>query len=75
MDCDRRALLKGFGFALLGFFPFLTACSRRTGENQPKEKKMQINTAAQTPSVPRKAIPPIDAPAPGRIETATFALG
>jgi hypothetical protein len=75
MDGDRRALLKGFGFGLLGFIPFLTACNRRSGEIQPKEEKVQTHPNTQTSSVRRKPTPPIDAPAPGRIETATFALG
>jgi hypothetical protein len=75
MDCDRRALVKGFGLALLGFIPFLSACNGRSGEIRPKEEKVQTYPNTQTLSVPRKSIPPIDAAAPGRIETATFALG
>ncbi len=75
MDNDRRVLVKGLGVAILGFIPFLNACNRLSGEIQPKEDKMQISPGAQTPSVPRKSIPPIDTAAPGRIETATFALG
>ncbi|MGE5254209.1 MAG: hypothetical protein ACM3N7_09610 [Planctomycetaceae bacterium] len=75
MDCDRRALLKGLGVVLLGFTPFLNACNRSSVEIQPKEEKVQIHRNAQTSSVSRKPTPPIDAAPPGRIETATFALG
>lgn len=75
MDSNRRLLLKGLGVVLLGFIPFLNSCNRLSGEIQPKEEKMQISPGAQKPSVPRKSIPPIDTAAPGRIETATFALG
>jgi hypothetical protein len=75
LDFDRRTLVKGLGVVLLGFILFLNACNRLGGEIQPKEEKMQINPGTQTSSVSRKSIPPIDIAAPGRIETATFALG
>jgi len=75
MDSNRRVLVKGLGVVFLGFIPFLNACSRLSGEIQPKEEKMQISPGAQTSSVTKKSIPPIDAEAPSRIETATFALG
>ena len=75
MDSNRRVLVKGLGVVFLGFIPFLNACNRPSEEFQPKEEKMQISPGAQTPSVPRKSIPPIDIAVPGRIETATFALG
>ncbi len=75
MDSHRRVLVKGLGVLFLGFIPFVNACNRLSGETQPKEEKMQISPGAQTPSVARKSVPPIDTAAPGRIETATFALG
>jgi hypothetical protein len=75
MGCDKRSFIKGWGLFFLVFIPFLNACNRPSGEFQPREGKMQISPGAQTPSVPRKSIPPIDLAAPGRIETATFALG
>jgi len=75
MDSNRRVLVKGLGVLFLGFIPFLSTCDHPSGETQPKEEKMQISAGAQTPSVPRKSIPPIDITVPGRIETATFALG
>ena len=75
MDSNRRVLVKGLGVVFLGFIPFLNACSRLSGEIQPKEEKMQISPGAQTPSGSQKSIPPLDTAAPGRIETATFALG
>ena len=75
MDSNRRILVKGLGVVFWGFIPFLNACNRLSGEIQPKEEKMQISPGTQASSVPRKSIPPIDTAAPGRIETATFALG
>ena len=72
---DNRILLKGVGVVFWGFISFLNACNPMSGEIQSKEEKMQISPGAQTPSVPRKSIPPIDTAAPRRIETATFALG
>jgi len=75
MDSNRRVLVKGLRVAFLGFIPFLNACNRLSGEIQPKEEKMQITPGTQESSVPRKSIPPLDTAAPGRIETATFALG
>jgi hypothetical protein len=75
MDSNRRILVKGLGVVLLGFTPFLNACNRLSGETPPKEGKMQISPGTQTPLAPRRSIPPIDAAAPRRTETATFALG
>ena len=75
MECSRRALLKGLGSAILGLLPFLKACNRLSGEIQSKEEKMQTGQSAQGSAVPRKPAPPIDAAAPSRVETATFALG
>jgi hypothetical protein len=75
VDSNRRVLVKGLGVVLLGFIPFLTACNRLSGETQPKEEKVQAHPNTQISSVSRKPTPPIDAAAPGRIETATFALG
>ena len=75
MDSNRRVLVKGLGVVFWGFIPFLNACNRLSGEIQSKEEKMQRSPGTQTSSVPRKSIPPIDTAAPGRIETATFALG
>ena len=75
MECNRRALVKGLGGAILGLAPFLKACNRLSGEIQSREEKMQTGQAAPMTAVPRKPIPPIDAAAPSRVETATFALG
>ena len=75
MDRNRRVLVKGLGVVFLGFVPFLSACNRLGGEIQPQEGTMQISPGAQTPSSPRKPIPPLDTAGRRRIETATFALG
>jgi hypothetical protein len=75
MECNRRALVKGLGGAILGLAPFLKACNRLSGEFQSREEKMETGRTNPIPSVPRKPIPPIDAAAPKRFETATFALG
>jgi hypothetical protein len=63
------------GFAFLGFTPFLKACNRLSGDFQSREEKMQTGKTGSITAVPRKPIPPIDAAAPTRVETATFALG
>ena len=75
MDCNRRVFVKGLGFVLLGFPPFLKACNRLSGESQSKEQKMLTQQGRQISSVPGKSIAPMDAAAPSRVETATFALG
>ena len=75
MECSRRALLKGLGSAILGLTPFLKACNRQSGEIQSGEEKMQTGETGSMTAVPRKPIPPIDAAASTRVETATFALG
>jgi hypothetical protein len=75
MKCNRRIFVKGLGFAFLGFPPFLKACNRLSGEIQSKEEKMQTGQSTQGSAIPRKPAPPIDAAAPSRVETATFALG
>ncbi len=75
MDSNRRVLVKGLGVLFWGFIPFVNACNRLSGEFQSKEKKMEISPDTQTSSIPRKSIPPIETATPGRIATATFALG
>jgi hypothetical protein len=75
MECKRRAFVRGLGFSFLGLSTFLKACNRLSGEIQSKEEKMQTGQSAQGSAVPRKPAPPIDAAAPSRVETATFALG
>lgn len=75
MECNRRALLKGLGGAILGLTPFLKACNRLNGELQSREERMQTGQTGSMTAVARKPIPPIDAAAPSRFETATFALG
>ena len=75
MECKRRAFVRGLGFSFLGLSTFLKACNRLSGEIQSREEKMQTGQAAPMTAVPRKPIPPIDAAAPSRVETATFALG
>ena len=52
----------------LGLVLFIQACDRI---NATKERE----TMTKTDSVPYKARPPIDASAPAKTETATFALG
>lgn len=75
MECNRRALMKGLGSAILGLPLFLKACNRLSAEIQSREEKMQTGQTNPMSTVPRKTIPPIDAAAPSRLETATFALG
>jgi hypothetical protein len=75
MECSRRTLVKGLGGAILGLSPFLKACNRLSGDFQSREEKMPTGQINPISTVPRKPIPPIDAEAPTRVETATFALG
>jgi hypothetical protein len=75
MDCNRRVFVKGLGFVFLGVTPFLEACNHLSGEPQSKEKNMQTQPGRQPSSARPRSIPPIDAEAPSRLETATFALG
>jgi len=75
MECNRRALVKGLGGVILGLIPFLKACNRLSGEIQSGEEKMQTGQSTQGSAVPRKPALPIDAAAPSRVDTATFALG
>ena len=75
MECNRRGFVGGLGFAFLGFTPFLKACNRLSGEIQSREEKMQTGETGSRTAVPRKPTPLIDAAAPKRFQTATFALG
>ncbi len=75
MECDRRIFVKGLGGAILAFSSFLQACNRLSGEVPSKKEKMQTVQAAQIATGLGKPVPPIDAAAPTRSETATFALG
>lgn len=75
MECNRRALVKGLAGGILGITPFLKACNRLSGEIQSREEKMETGRTNPVPLIPRKPIPPIDAAAPRRVETSTFALG
>lgn len=75
MEWNRRYFVKGLGGVILGLTPLLKACNRLSGEFQSREDKMQTGQTGSMTAVPRKPIPPIDAAAPSRVETATFALG
>ena len=79
---SRRAFMKEMGFASLGCALFLSPWNlsawnilqgnyTRLGTRQ-ERKTMQL---AQQSTAPDHAIPPIDAAAPAKTETATFAMG
>ena len=66
---SRRIFLAGMGIACLGFVPLLQACDKALPQRG-KEKEM-----TGTVSVVNAVRPPIDASAPAKTQTATFALG
>ena len=79
---SRRSFMKNMGFASLGSVLFLNPWTlsdwnilkgngTKVGTIQ-ENKKMQL---AQQSTPPDHAIPPIDAVAPAKTETATFAMG
>jgi hypothetical protein len=73
----RRTFMRGLGLTFLMVVLLLQGCRvvDRPGENREagtEEKRMELERSNVTPEV---VIPPIDAAAPTRTETATFALG
>ena len=66
---SRRIFLKGIGIACLGFASFLQACDNLTSGKENTE------AIAKTSLIFKAMRPPIDAAAPAKTETATFALG
>ena len=68
-DTGRRVFLKGIGIVCLGSLPLLQACDTVMSWRE----KSSATAKAETHS--RAVIPPIDAAAPGKTATATFALG
>ncbi len=69
MTIFRRIFPAGIAIACLGFGLLVPACDG-TGPKGESGKEM-----AMTRSIPKTAIPPIDAAAPAKTETATFAVG
>jgi hypothetical protein len=66
----RRALWLGVGFVVLGLLSGLFAYE------SVKERGVTVTRGAEAAAADRVAAPPpIDSSRPGRIETATFALG
>ena len=69
-DLSRRFFLSAAIVLLSGLFLFLEACDKINGTGEKETMAMtKIN------SVPSLPIPPIDASAPAKTETATFGLG
>ena len=66
----RWFFLAGLISIFLGFGLFLHAC-----DNMKATKEREIMAMTKTNSIPSIGIPPIDASAPLKTETATFALG
>jgi hypothetical protein len=66
----RWFFLKGMIFIVLGFVLFLHAC-----DNIKTSKEGETMAMTKMNPMPSVAIPPIDASAPIKTETATFALG
>lgn len=74
---NRRAALKILCWSGLGTTPLMFACERKVTEND------AVKTAADSIGIdmandqanPHTAIPVIDASAPDKIGTATFAMG
>ena len=79
---SRRSFMKNMGFASLGsaFFlsPWTLSAWNILQGNSTKVGTIQENETmqlAQQSTPPDHAIPPIDAAAPAKTETATFAMG
>jgi len=73
----RRTLMKGLGLTLLTFVPLIQGCRAFEGHSENREAgKQEKPVELEGGTVTREAaIPPVDAAAPVRTETATFALG
>ncbi len=73
----RRTFLKGMGFMCLGSLPILGGWGLVRGKTEDLvlAGEAKIVEQAKEGGVPKAAIPPIDASAPTKTETATFALG
>ena len=67
--------MKTLSLACLACTPIMKACNLSSGENQSKEKNMETGGAVGYSGLPQPSRPLIDLAAPGRTETATFALG
>jgi hypothetical protein len=73
----RRTVITGLGLLCLVFSPLLQGCKRfgsETGDVRGEKRGISMELNIDTP-MPKGVIPPIDAAAPTRTETATFALG
>ena len=67
---SKWILITGEISTVIGFGIFLHACN-----NMKATKEREIMATTKTNSMPSIGIPPIDASAPLKTETATFALG
>jgi hypothetical protein len=79
---NRRSFIKEIGIASLGYALFLSpwnlyAWNTVQGNNAMYGTTQETKTMrlAQQNSSPDRTIPPIDAAAPAKTETATFAMG
>jgi hypothetical protein len=74
---NRRTILKLLIGVCLAIASLLYAVDIMSGapENLETKKERDNMFATKTQSEPNRPIPPVDAYAPARIETATFALG
>ncbi|NIS61570.1 MAG: hypothetical protein GTO13_12965 [Proteobacteria bacterium] len=73
----RRNFFKRMGFICLGSLPILGGWGLVRGKTEDLvlAGEVKIPEQAKEGVVPKASIPPIDASAPTRTETATFALG
>ncbi len=69
-DLGRFLSFRATMALFLGFFLFLEACDQINGTREKETMAMKKMNSA-----PRVPVPPIDASAPAKIETATFGLG
>ena len=75
---NRKAVIRGVGLVVLGVLLSLNGCesvSSETNRNLEKGKESKAMEMTQTKIVHTPTIPPIDASAPNKTATATFALG
>ena len=72
---NRRTFVKTLSLACLACSPVMKGCNSWSGEKQSRGKKMEAGGSVDGSGLPRPSRPLIDSAAPGRTETATFALG
>jgi len=72
---SKRTFLKVAAFASLGITPFLNTCGFINSGDTNQGPVKKPDNPSKNGSIPKADRPPIDLATPGKMETATFALG